>query len=431
MADAVGIRRVGGIIQAALSEEALEKRLGWVVVSAIGKTTNALEAVLDLWLSAERNDYSDALASLNRTLFHLRGIATDLELGEVLAFEQHAATLVSAVSKRGIGPYNVAYDWLVGHGELLSSAIVAAYLTKVGVNVKLVDARKLILTTPDHRRAQILWEETKQALDALQADEVENQNVLFMTQGFIGASPKTGAMTTLGREGSDYTASALAYLAKASALTVWKDVDGVMTADPRLEPNAQVLKHLSYDEALEMTFFGATVIHPRTIQPLQRAGIPMHVRSFLRPENSESDGTTVTAEESTNGYPPLIIRKRNQVLLTFKTRNLDFMAEDHLSAIFQAAASHGVSIHLSQTSALSLSIVVEEDFRRLAGLVRALRSAYFVAWKRGLELLTIRHYTEAAVSQGLDGRVVLLAQRSGTQSDNQSGLMGQWVLEGA
>jgi len=422
MADAVGIRRVGEIIQAGLKEELLEKRLGWVVVSAIGKTTNALEAVLDLWLSVERDDYSEALASLNRTLFHLRGIATDLELGEVVAFEQHAATLISAVSKPGIRPYNVAYDWLVGHGELLSSAIVAAYLTQIGLNVKLVDARQLILTTPDHRRAQILWEETKQALDALQADEGDDTNVLYMTQGFIGASLETGAMTTLGREGSDYTASALAYLAKASALTVWKDVEGVMTADPRLEPNAQVLKHLSYDEALEMTFFGATVIHPRTIQPLQRAGIPMHVRSFLRPE---IDGTTVTAEESDHGYPPLIIRKRNQVLLTFKTRNLDFMAEDHLSAIFQAAASHGVSIHLSQTSALSLSIVVEEDFRRLAGLVRELRSAYFVAWKRGLELLTIRHYTEAAVSQGLHGRVVLLEQRSGRHTD----LMGQWVFD--
>jgi aspartate kinase len=299
------------------------------------------------------------------------------------------------------------YDQLIPTGELVSSTIVAAYFNKMGLKTQWVDARDVIATDDIYREAWVQWDETK-ANVANKVRPLLEKDSMVLTQGFIG-STKENYTTTLGREGSDYTAAILSFCLDAEDMTIWKDVPGVLTADPRLFDNVTKLDRLSYREAIEMTYYGAKVIHPKTIKPLQNKSIPLYVKSFINPEN---DGTFIGPDVEDH-YPPMVAIERNQALLNISTRDFSFVAEHHMRYLFNQIAEHRLQVNLMQNTAISFAICVNHIDDRIFRFAKSIEKEFKVVMDyEGLELITVRHYTPQVIEMLRNGKIIMVEERT-------------------
>lgn len=378
-----------------------------VVVSALGKQTNALEAVLakvrlqagsDIGLMIQQ--LVDTHFSLAKELFPDDKHPVFDDMGEL--FQQ----LIIQLQRTDL-PYDAHYDQTVSFGELVSSCMVYHFLNQQEIRTHLLDARSLIATSTDYRAAQIDWELTaKNTASRTQGIDAD----IVLTQGFIGRAPN-GLTTTLGREGSDFTAAILAYCLNAQEVTIWKDVPGLLNADPKRFADTQKIDHISYAEAIELAYYGATVIHPKTIKPLQNKNIPLMVRSFLHPEIQP---TLINQFDETQQHIPSIIVKDQQVLVSIGSRDFSFMNEESLSFIFGVLSKLHIHINVMQTSALSLSVCFDLEQHKLSALLDALHATYKVRFNEGLQLITIRHYSPGQELSLIAGKMVYLEQKSRT-----------------
>jgi len=407
---ALGVRNIASILKKHGDRHLV------VVVSAMGKTTNALERILAHYLSGDSlamidafNDLKSYHFSIIQKLFRRRD---DAVFGEVESlFDQLRGTLRKGhLYEEKHKNFDFEYDRIVGFGELFSSAILFHWLVRSGIPVHLLDARDVILTDKSYRDAKVDLEVTGQRIREKTAEAFCNEGErckIILTQGFI-AGDADGNMTTLGREGSDYSAAIFAYSLQSKELTIWKDVPGVMNADPKWLKSARKIDTLSYRETIELAWFGASVIHPKTIKPLENADIILRVKSFRRPEQP---GTVIRNLDSWKIATPIFIRKQNQVLISISPKDFSFIVEENLGAIFNTLARHRVKVNVMQNSAISFSICVDWD-RPLDELTKQMGRDYIVRYNTGLELITIRHYNQRAINQMTKNRKILLEQKT-------------------
>ncbi len=394
--DAEGVRNLVRVLEQTGHDDI------FLIVSAMGKTTNAMEKVVDAYfrdrhavtaILQEVREYH--LAILNE-LFPER--KNKVFRDTALLFDEVHGFLAWNKSPK----YNFVYDQVVGYGELVSTAIVSAYLNEVGISNTWIDVRNLIKTDNNYRDVNVNWEKTQQQVSA-----GLDRKKLYVTQGFLG-SDDNNFTTTLGREGSDYTAAIIAYCLDADSVTIWKDVPGVLNADPRYFDKAELLNRISYREAIELAFYGASVIHPKTLQPLQRKDIPLHVKSFLKPADP---GTTVGSGEGIEPEVPCFIVKKNQVLMKLSSLDFSFIVEDNISALFKLLHDYRMKVDMIQNSAISFSVCVDNKFGRLEEFLEHLEGKFKVVCHQGVSLYTIRHFTPEAINSLENGREVLLEQR--------------------
>lgn len=377
---------------------------GVVVISAMGKTTNLLES-LALNYFNKKNTQSDFQKFEH---FHKK-LANEL-LPNNQIIEEHLSKVfldLNDMLKQEINAgYDFIYDQIVPYGELASSIIVWSYFKSVGLNIELIDARSIIKTDKNHRNAKVMWKET----EAIVKQEIKGDgSCIYLTQGFIG-STSHNANTTLGREGSDYTAAILAYILNAKKVVVWKDVPGIMNADPAWIPTSLKIDQLAHHDAIELAYYGAKVIHPKTIKPLQNKGIPLQVRSFIEQNNQ---GTIISSFKNLE-LPPIFIKKDDQVLITIKPTDYSFIMEENLSQIFNILAEYKINVNLMQNSAVSFSVVADNDMFRIKKAISILKKQFYAKYNDGLELITIRHHISAAENEVLNGRETILEQHTRT-----------------
>jgi aspartate kinase len=372
-----------------------------IVISAMGKTTNALEVVI--------NNYFNNKSELQSSIQDVKKYHNEILL-DLFKNEQHAVFKkvnewfeeLAGFFKRNKSPdYNFVYDQVIGFGELVSTTIVSAYLNERGFNNQWIDVRELIKTDNYYRRANVNWYVTQQ-----QISETINTKTLNITQGFLG-SDDNNFTTTLGREGSDYTAAIFAYCLNAESVTIWKDVPGVLNADPRYFENAQLLNSISYREAIELAFYGASVIHPKTLQPLQGKEIPLYVKSFISPENP---GTKVGKGIGIEPEVPCYIVKKNQVLISMSSLDFSYIVEENISEIFKLLHQYKMKVDVIQNSAISFSVCVDNIYNNLEKLLQHLKAKFKVEHNENVSLYTIRHYSDQAVKSVEAGKTVLLKQ---------------------
>jgi aspartate kinase len=395
--DAQGIRNLHSIVSQNSDSEL------FIVVSAMGKTTNALEQVIESFV--EKTDWKK---ELDDVFNHHENV-----LNELLQTEGDAHSAIAKIKAYAFAfleadtdaDYDFLYDQIVSLGEILSTKIIAAYLDSVGIKNDWIDARKLIHTDNNYRAANVDWELTQQRITS--AWEWK-KNPIVISQGFIGGGDHN-RMTTLGREGSDFSAAIFAYCLNAESVCIWKDVDGVLNADPKYFNNAELLPNISYREAVELSYYGASVIHPKTIKPLENKEIPLLVKSFLHPEN---EGTLINTNTSEDSKIASYIFKENQVLISISAKDFSFIVEEHISDIFQRFAKHRMKINTMQNSAISFSVSVDADRSKLDDLISDLQSNYEVRYNEGLELLTIRHFNEKIANELATGKEILLQQKT-------------------
>ena len=394
--DAEGVRNVVSVLE----KVGLENTL--LVVSAMGKTTNAMEAVVDAYFEneAELDDKIQFVADYHKAiinqLFEAKNHGIHHRLNTLI--EEFRGFLLWNKSPK----YAFVYDQVVGYGELISTSILSAYLEEVGIENTWLDIRELIKTDSDYRDAKVNWAVTEQNIK-----EQVHPKKLSIVQGFLG-SDENNFTTTLGREGSDYTAAILGYCLNANSVTIWKDVPGVLNADPRHFQDTQKLEQISYREAIELAFYGASVIHPKTLQPLQRKEIPLHVKSFLQPLES---GTTVGKGKKIVPEVPCFIVKKEQVLLKLSSLDFSFIVENNISDIFKLFHDHRLKVDLIQNSAISFSVCLDNKFGGLKTILPVLEKRFKVVCHEGVSLYTIRHFNDEAVASILNGYDVLVEQR--------------------
>ena len=399
--DEEGVRNLSAIIRLYETEQII------IVVSAMGKTTNALEKICDAFYhhTGEAEQLLDDLKAV-----HLQ-IASQLFSAEHIVFAEINdlfAELHWAIEEEQIKEYDYEYDQIISVGELLSTKIVAAFLNQTGIEAKWIDARDMIRTDSTFREGNVDWEITGKLIkNNLEPVFSKRPGAKIITQGFIGSTSENFT-TTLGREGSDYTASILAYCMDASEVVIWKDVAGVLNADPKMFPDAQLLPELSYYDAIELAYYGATIIHPKTIKPLQNKFIPLRVKSFLFPDKA---GTRIS-QDNLRQSSPTYIYKINQVLLSVSPHDFSFIVEENIRDIFEQIAFWRIKVNLMQNSALNFSVCVNDEPQRLPGLMEALKSRFRVRYNENCELITIRNYNDALVEKLIVGRNVLVEQRS-------------------
>lgn len=387
-----------------LSETGHENTL--LVVSAMGKTTNAVEAIVNAYFE----DKEQVKSVLQETVDFHNEILSDLFenskhpiFGKVKSlFDEVLGFLAWNKSPN----YNFVYDQVVGYGELVSTTIISAYLNEIGIQNSWLDVRNFIKTDSSYRDVSVNWERTQEKVS-----KGIDQKKLNITQGFLG-SDDNNFTTTLGREGSDYTAAILAYCLNANSVTIWKDVPGVLNADPRYFEETQLLNKISYREAIELAFYGASVIHPKTLQPLQQKEIPLHVKSFINPKDS---GTTVGKGIGIEPEVPCFILKKDQVLMKLSSLDFSFIVEDSISELFKLLHEYKMKVDLIQNSAISFSVCLDNRFGRLNELLPLLKGRFKVVYHEGVSLYTIRHFTDKAIDSLQNGRQVLLEQR-GTET---------------
>ena len=392
--DANGVRNVIKVLE----KEGCKEKL--VVISAMGKTTNALEVVVQEYL--QKGQYLEALSQVKE--FHFEIMQQLFEHKDHTAYHDVKtlfAELENFLLHNRSANYDFVYDQVVIYGELLSTCIVSQYLTLGGIKNNLLDARRCVRTSDSYRDAQVQWEDTQQSISKLVDVEA-----LTITQGFIGADPNNFS-TTLGREGSDYSAGIFAFCLNAHSVTIWKDVPGVLNADPRVFKDSVLLEQISYEEAIEMAFYGASVIHPKTLQPLQRKEIPLYVKSFLNPENS---GTAVRKGQVIFPRIPCFIVKKDQVLLSLSSLDFSFIIEKNISEIFSLFHKYQIKVDLIQNSAISFSVCIDNKFNNLEKLINHLKATFRVNYNTGVSLFTIRHFDEAAVRELEKDKKILLKQ---------------------
>lgn len=375
-----------------------------IVVSAMGKTTNALEQLVP---NAKQED-EQGIIFKNLVDYHLQ-IVRHLfpnPSDEIYVKLRALFADLEESRKRSSGEYNYDYDQVVSYGELLSTTIISAYLEQCGVGNQWVDVRKIIVTDGANRCAQVDWSRTMENREALEQFLKGGRSVV--TQGFIAAS-KEGVTTTLGREGSDYTAAVLSYMLDVKRMTIWKDVPGFLNADPKYFPDTVKIEEMPYHEAIEQAYYGASVIHPKTIKPLQNKQIPLYIKSFINPE---AEGSVVGPYEVIKPQIPLYIFKENQVLMSIMPKDFSFIAEENLQRIFSILSQVGVSVNLMQNSALSFSICIDYNKILIDQLIERLSADFKVRYNREMELVTVRHYTQEIIDSIVAGRKVFLEQRS-------------------
>ncbi len=408
---AKGVRNVASIISR-FPEDHIA-----MIISAMGKTTNALEELLKFYMSGNAGPMVESFYRIKAFHFEILQKLFKEKSHPVFAvledlFEQLHGYLHNPQLTRGKKrEYNFEYDQVVSYGELLATAIVHHYLALSGINTRLFDARKLIRTDSAYRDAKVDWIFTGKKIRTKMREffAVNNSSrKVAVLQGFIGGD-KEGNTTTLGREGSDYTAAIVAHSLKTKEVTIWKDVPGVMNADPKWFKHAKKLEVLSYREAIELAYYGNWVIHPKTIKPLENANITLHVRSFLKPE---LDGTTIEHLAEWKVSHPIYILKRNQVLISISPRDFSFIVEENLSQIFDLLAKHHVKVNVMQNSAISFTICVDSDRVTGTDMLAALHENYTLRYNENVELLTIRHYNPAAISRVTKGRKILMEQKT-------------------
>jgi aspartate kinase len=396
--DADGIKNLAEIVKLNSNEPLL------IVLSAMGKTTNALEKLTDRYFY-QKEDILSAFDEVKAYHFQiLHQLFTD---DKHPVFDEISNTFVEIdwiIEDEPVDSYDFIYDQIVSMGEIVSTRIVSHYLNFIGIHNQWVDARSYIQTNNTYREAKIDWAKTELLIQKDLAQQLEKQ--ICITQGFIGNTSENFT-TTLGREGSDFTAAIFASCLNAKAVTVWKDVPGILNADPKLFDNCIKFDELSYTEAIEMTYYGATVIHPKTIKPLQNKLIPLYVKPFLAPKESG----TMIREAQIEIKTPIIIVKKNQVLVTLKTRDLSFITENHLRDIFKAFADANLKVNILQISALSFS--ASFDFRKdkFETFFNAVKIDFEMRFNSPLKLITIRHANEDSIKKYIKTEIYL-EQRS-------------------
>ncbi len=380
-----------------------------VVISAMGKITNKMEQLVDAYF---HNDNTKKQLFDEVKAFHCE-ITDELLIDEYDYYEVDnlLIELECIIEKKRdeSSPYDTEYDRIVPFGELLSTKIVSTYLNKIGYKNRWIDARNFVITTNKNRAANVLWEESVPLINGSLKPLVEKQTII--TQGFIGRG-LNHKNTTLGREGSDYTAAIFAYALDAESVTIWKDVEGIMNADPRKFENAVLIPKLSYNEAIELAYYGASVIHPKTIQPLKNKKIPLYVKSFL---DMNTPGTEVVENDSrTLNETQCYIVKENQSLITIASKDFSFIVEDNLEIIFNAINIAGIQLNLMQNSAISFMACFNEDAKKAEHLTALLKERFEVGMKSYNTLLTIFNYNEtnSEVRQIIGDRATILEQKS-------------------
>ncbi len=375
-----------------------------VVVSAMGKTTNAIERIHAARFNGESYEEEfNEVAQYHRQL-------TDELFGDNptgrLALEAQLNAFLHALSQPCSPHFDQEYDTLIGYGELLSTAIIAAFLQKEKIPSRWMDARELIVTDNRFRDARVNWEESALRMNSVKHALSENQ--LCVLQGFIGAT-LDGRSTSLGREGSDFTAAIMAYLLDATDVTIWKDVPGMLNADPKKFKDTVKLDRISFKEAIELAYYGASVIHPKTIKPLQNKGIPLHIKSFVDPDAS---GSVIQEGGENDQLVASYIVKDSQTLFSISTRDFSFIVEDNLKEIFGTLSELGIRVHLMENSAISFSIVFDTDKHKQQLLIEQLQANYSVKFNEELTLLTIRHGNEESIKKLKNPGQTLIEQRT-------------------
>ncbi len=378
---------------------------GVVVFSAMDKTTNALEKVVEGVFYQDKNP-EGLLSNIHQ--FH-RHVVSELfpDGREALLKKLHgyfdaAAAILREERSKG---FDFFYDQVVSIGEVLSTLIISEFLREAGIPNQWMDARELIVTDTTFREAKVDWDRTGERVKAAMTFD---RAPMVVTQGFIGGT-EDGLTTTLGREGSDYSAAIFAYCLDAEKVWIWKDVQGVLNADPKYFSDVQKLEVISYLDAVELAYFGASVIHPKTIKPLENKNITLHVKSFVNPGGA---GTTIEKDTLTKPLVPSFIFKSNQVLISISAADFSFIAEDNLSTIFGVFARHKTKINLMQNSAVSFSVCVDHVPEKLPVLISELGKDFRVLYNAGLQLYTIRHYYPSTIETLSRGKEILLEQRS-------------------
>jgi len=393
--DANGVKNMASVLQKVGYDNTL------IVVSAMGKTTNALEVVIHNYF----NKKEELQSSLQEVKKYHNAILLDLFDNEQHVVFKKVSGLFDELAgfyDRNKSPdYNFVYDQTIGYGELVSTVIISEYLNQIGLRNNWIDVRELIKTDNYYRRANINWEETQ-----TQITSKFDKRRLNITQGFLGSDPNNFT-TTLGREGSDYTAAIFAYCLNAESVTIWKDVPGVLNADPRYFENAQLLNKISYREAIELAFYGASVIHPKTLQPLQGKEIPLFVKSFLKPENP---GTMVGKGIGLEPDVPCFIVKKEQVLISLSSLDFSYIVEENISEIFNLLHQYKMKVDVIQNSAISFSVCVDNIYNNLEKLLQHLKAKFKVDCQEHVSLYTVRHFNENAIKQLETDKVVLLKQ---------------------
>lgn len=378
-----------------------------VVVSAMGKTTSLLERLLKGYIDGNNvfwQDFDELRQfhlSITENLFCIKDNSCKAKVDKLLG------DLEAMLRGKPMGDYNYCYDQLVCYGELLSTVIIADYAKLIGLDSQYVDIRDVLQSDETYREGNIDFNASQLLSNKTFVFKDESPRA-YITQGFIAGTSK-GTTTTLGREGSDYTAAILANLLNAKDVTIWKDVEGVLNADPRTSVNTIKLSRVSFKEAIEMAYCGAQIIHPKTIKPLENKSIKLFVKSFLKPH---AEGTLVYQCDSAIDYPPMLIQKSNQVLISLTPLDFSFVIEDCLSKIFAALYKHRVKANLIQSSAINFSICVDDEEYFLPGAIDELNRNFVVRYNKNLELLTIRHYSDDVVEENTRGRDVLLTQKT-------------------
>ena len=373
-----------------------------VVVSAMGKTTNALERLTDAFFYKKENT-NEILTEIKK--YHFDILEQLFGNKNHPIFDELNNTFVElewAIEDEPTHSYNHEYDQIVSMGEIISTKIVSAYLNEANIKNLWLDIRGVIQTDNTYREGKVDWTLTQELSDS----HLKTSGIV-VTQGFIGGTSENFT-TTLGREGSDYTAAILAYTTNAESVTIWKDVPGVLNADPKWFDETKMLEQISYQDAIELAYYGATVIHPKTIKPLQNKKIPLHVKSFLKPEDK---GTVINEAQSPLPIPSFIF-KINQVLLSISPKDFSFIVEENLSDIFNLFAEKQIKVNVMQNSAISFSVSIDNDERKLPDLVKTLQKNYRVLYNDSLELITIRYYDQETIDRVCIDKKILLEVKS-------------------
>ncbi|MFY7898547.1 MAG: aspartate kinase [Chitinophagaceae bacterium] len=392
------IKQVANIVQLYKNEQLL------IVVSAIGKTTNALEKVVDAFYKQQPQTALDLFSVIkNQHIQYAKYLLVVQYNSCTQKFNDVFTEVEWLLHDKPVRSYDYYYDQIVCVGELLSTILVEHYFRECLINSKWVDVRDILRTDNNFRDANIDWNKTKEAVTAINF----NAAPIYVTQGFIGATDDNES-TTLGREGSDYSAAIFANLLQADKLTIWKDVAGVMSADPKQFPQAVLLNELNYEEVIEMAYYGAQVIHPKTIKPLQNKGIPLHVKCFL---DTHLPGTIIH-NKSIKNLPPIYVIKSNQVLIHCSSQDFSFVGEQPMIDLYEMLKQLKVRPNILQTGAVSLQICFDDNTDKMEELAFAASNIFHVEVERNLQLLTIRHYSDEILNSLIKDKTVVLMQKT-------------------
>ncbi len=395
------IKNAGDIIESFKGEKLL------IIISAMGKTTNALEKVVDAFFTGRQEDALQLFQQVKETHLNMLKYLITLNWQQTESQLKDFFTEVEwLLHDKPVKEYDYYYDQIVCCGELLSTSLVSVYLNEAGIKNKWLDVRDIVRTDDNFRDAVIDWNFTQQkvktAIEPLFADFD-----IVITQGFIGATDENES-TTLGREGSDFSAAIFANILNAEDQTIWKDVEGVMNADPKEFADAKVMAALSYREVVEMAYYGAQVIHPKTIKPLENKNIPLHVRCFLNPELKG----TLISNKAVHNLPPIIVLKKNQVMMQLNSKDFSFVEEKPISLLHEMFAKIKIRPNLSQNGAISLLCCLDDNTEKIEKLALAASEIFDVQLEKNLTLLTIRHYTEEKIAELTKGKVIVLEQKT-------------------